>query len=175
MFKSALTTGGLIAIALTALLVLTAPRRRRLQTRLAVSSLPDLQGFVRDLAAHHRRRPGFIERLNAVTEEALLTLLRDDQDTTADERRLLVTAAQEGTGATLEFIAAAGTENIEDRMAVLDETETEDSIERDVSLRLLRHLATDAHHRQYHDMDILTLHVHPPATDPTDSAWRFRS
>ena len=43
MLKSALTAGGLVAILLTAVLILTAPRRRRLETKLAVSSLPELR------------------------------------------------------------------------------------------------------------------------------------
>ena len=164
-FKSALTTGGLVAVTLTAVLVLTAPKRRRLETRLATSSLPALQGFVRDLTAQHQWRTALADRVNAVAEEALLTLLRDDGNAEHPERRLLVTASHEGGGATLEFIAAGGTENIEDRLAVLGETATEESIERDVSLRLLRHLATEVRHRQYHDVDIVTLRVAAPATD----------
>lgn len=171
MLKNALTAGGLTAISLTAALLLSAPRRRRLQTRLAMSSLPQLQGFVRDLATRHQWRTALADRVNAVAEEALLTLLRDDQDGDAAQRRLLVTAAREGNGATLEFTAAGGTENIEDRLALLSETATAESIERDVSLRLLRHLATEVHHRQYHDVDVLTLHVVPPTAE-TDHGER---
>ena len=107
----------------------------------------------------------------AVAEEALLTLLGDDQDGDEPQRRLLVTAAREGNGATLEFIAAGGTENIEDRLALLSETATAESIERDVSLRLLRHLATEVRHRQYHDVDVVTLRVVPPAAE-TDHGER---
>ena len=32
-----------------------------------------------------------------------------------------------------------------------------------ISLRLLRHLATTVRHQKYHDTDILTLQVDPPA------------
>ena len=163
MFKSALTTGGLVAIALTLLLVVTAPRRRRIQTRLEVSALPELRDFVRDLAVQHEWRPALGARVDAVVEEALLTLARDAEDGTERRRRLLVACFPEGNGAGLEFIAAGGTENIEDRLAVLGETATEESIERDVSLRLLRHLTTEVRHRQYHDLDVLRLHVDPPA------------
>ena len=166
MLKSALTTGGVLVVALTATLVLTAPRRRRLETRLRRSSLPALQGFVRELAARHRWRTAFAARVDAAAEEALLTLLRDDEHAAQSERRLLVTASRDGRGAALEFIAAGGAENIEDRLAALSDAGTEASIERDVSLRLLRHLATEVRHRQYHDVDIVTLHVEPPAIEP---------
>ena len=99
-------------------------------------------------------------RLEAAGEEALLTLLRDDRAAEQrGERRLLVVAYREGRSVTLELIAAAGQENVEDRLAVLGEAATEESVERDVSLRLLRHLATDVRHRQYHDVDVLTLRV----------------
>ena len=37
-------------------------------------------------------------------------------------------------------------------------------IEREVSLRLLRHLASSVHHQQYHDTDIVTVRVKRPGT-----------
>ena len=162
MLKSALTAGGLVAILLTALLVLTAPRRQRLETQLAVSVLPELRDFMRDLAKRNRWRSAMADRLDAVAEETLLTLLRDDQKATEPQRRLLVLASSEVNAAVLEFIAAGGQENIEDRLAVLGETATEESVERDVSLRLLRHLASGIQHRQYHDVDIVTVRVDAP-------------
>ena len=39
----------------------------------------------------------------------------------------------------------------------------EGPVEREVSLRLLRHLASSVHHQQYHDTDILTVRVAAPA------------
>ena len=165
MLKSALTAGGLVAILLTAILVLTAPRRQRLETRLSVASLLELRDFVHNLVKRHRWGSAMTDRLEAVAEEMLLTLLRDDQESAERERRLLVIASSEGNAATLEFIAAGGQENIEDRLAVLGETTTEESferVERDVSLRLLRHLASEVRHRQYHDVDVVTVRVNAP-------------
>ena len=60
--------------------------------------------------------------------------------------------------AELEFLAAEEGDNLEHRMALLDKP-VDAPIEQDVSLRLLRHYASSVHHRQYHDMDILTVHV----------------
>lgn len=38
----------------------------------------------------------------------------------------------------------------------------DDAIEREVSLRLLRHVASSVRHQQYHDTDILTVRVEAP-------------
>ena len=105
---------------------------------------------------------GMADRLDAVSEETLLTLMRDEAQTAAQRRRLLVTARREGAAAVLEFIAAGGDDNIEDRLALLGESAAGDSVEREVSLRLLRHLAAEVRHQQYHDVDIVTVRVAEP-------------
>ena len=35
-------------------------------------------------------------------------------------------------------------------------------MEREVSLRLLRHIASSVRHQQFHDTDIVTIRVKPP-------------
>ena len=93
----------------------------------------------------------------------LLTLM--NQDRSGDERsrrRLLVVAHKQAGEAVLDFIAAPGTANLEDRIALLGEQTATASLEREVSLRLLRHLASSVRHQQYHDTDIVTIHVTPP-------------
>ena len=159
MLNSALTTGGLVAILLTAVLVTTAPRRDKFESELAISALPSLRGFVADLTARHKWSEALSDRIDAVVEESLHTLLRDDLDVEASDRRLLLVVHRESNTVEFDFIAAGGHENIEDRIAVLGESPTEGSIERDVSLRLLRHLAAEVRHRQYYDVDILTVRV----------------
>ena len=105
------------------------------------------------------------DRLEAVGEEALLSLLRPEEDETLSHRRrrLRLVAARAEGGAVLEFVVAPTGENIEDRLAVLGDQADETSIEHDVSLRLLRHLASSVRHQQYHDVDIVTVRVKPPA------------
>ena len=163
MLKSALTAGGMLAISLTALLLLMAPRRERLEVDLAVSALPLLREFAREFAVQHRWPPNMADRLDAVVEESLLTLIGDDQRADLEQRRLLALFFNERDAGVVEFMAAGGQENIEDRLAVLGDTATEESIERNVSLKLLRHLATEVRHRQYHDVDILTVRIGRPA------------
>lgn len=72
-------------------------------------------------------------------------------------------AYRDGRDAMLEFIAGGGDENIEDRLALLKEGASGDAVERDVSLRLLRHLAEEVRHRQYHDADFISVRVVPEA------------
>ena len=48
-------------------------------------------------------------------------------------------------------------------MALLGEDAAETPAERDVSLRLLRHLAFSARHEQYHDTEFMTVRVDTPA------------
>ena len=65
------------------------------------------------------------------------------------------------------ILAAARGENIEDRLAVLDEPTATRPVERDISLRLLQHFATSVVHQQYHELEIVTVHVNtPPPPDP---------
>ena len=106
------------------------------------------------------------DRLDAASEETMLTLL--DQDEAAGEagqRRLFLVARREDSAAVLEFVAAESKENLEDRIALLGEAGASDSLEREVSLRLLRHLASSVHHQQYHDIDVVTVRVDPPRMD----------
>ena len=73
-----------------------------------------------------------------------------------------LTASKQDGGAVLEFVAAASGENIEDRLAVLDAHSVERPVERDLSLRMLQHHAASVNHQQYHEVDIVTVHVDVP-------------
>ena len=103
------------------------------------------------------------DRLDAVGEETLLTLMPPDRsrDRTVP-RGLVVTARRQGAGVALEFIAAAGSENVEDRVALLGDHVDEVTAEREVSLRILRHLSSSVRHQQYHDTDIVAIQVEAP-------------
>ena len=102
------------------------------------------------------------DRLDAVSEETMLTLLdRDEAAGEAGQRRLFLAVYREDNVAILEFVAAKGEENLQDRIALLGEAGGSDSLEREVSLRLLRHLASSVRHQQYHEIDIVTVRVDP--------------
>ena len=146
LLENGMTAGGMTAILLTLFVELTAPRRCRIQAPFEVASLPKIREFLQSFAARSGWGEAMAHRLDAAAEEAMLTLLRHDEEEEA------------GGGAVLEFIAAPGEENLEDRIALIGEG-TNDAPEREVSLRLLRHLASSVHHQQYHDTDIVTIRV----------------
>ena len=161
LFSNAMTTGGLAAILMTLFVDLTQSRSSRMAAGLDPSSLPAIRKFLRSFAAREGWSDEVAGRLEAAAEEALLTLARPE-DGGADRtrpRRLQLVARREKTGAALEFAAAASEENIQDRLAVLGDAGDDRSLERDVSLRLLKHLASSVRHQQYHDIDIVTVHV----------------
>ena len=161
LLNNGITAGGLVAILLTLFVELTAPRRRRIRTPFEAASLPEIREFLTSFASRSGWNEAMAQRVDAAAEEALLTLLGQDEagDKTPGQRRLLLTAHKEGGGAVLEFIAAPGGNNLEDRIALLAERADDVSIEREVSLRLLRHLASSVHHQQYHDTDMITIRV----------------
>ena len=67
--------------------------------------------------------------------------------------------------AELEFLAASGEENLEDRMVLLTERGGGAPAEHEISLRLLRHYASSVYHQQYHDTDIVTVRVEGDAKE----------
>ena len=123
---------------------------------------PKTDAFLAKLGAARRWNEEMIERVRAVGEETLLLLMRrEDERPAADKRRLLLIAGGEGDTAVLEFIAATDEANLEDRLAVLSEQVAGARMEQEVSLRLLRHYASSVRHNQYHDTDVVTVHVDP--------------
>ena len=158
LLNNGLSSGGLTAILLTVLVEFSSRRRHRFETDLDVSRLAELREFISRFTVDSGWPPALSHRMEAVTEETLLTLNEEHADP-ANRRRLKVTAHREGDVAVLEFIAKSVDSNIEDRLALLGEISTGHQYEREVSLRLLRHLASDVRHRQYHDMDFITVRV----------------
>jgi len=164
LLTNGMTSGGIVAILLTGFVLLTEARARRLRTDLDPAAGKAIQDFLAGFASGSGFGKSMADRLAAVGEETLLTLL--SAATSADRparRRLRVTARRQGAGAVLEFMAATGSENLQDRMTALGDRVDEVSAEQEVSLRLLRHLSSSVRHQQYHDADVVTVTVEPPA------------
>ena len=166
LLQNGMTAGGLAAILLTLFVELTAPRRRRIELAFELAALPSIREFLAECASHYGWDEAMVQRLDAASEETLLTLLQDDEEPEPEPRRLQLTVHKEDGGATLEFIAAPGEAKLEDRIALLNERLDETSPEREISLRLLRHLASSVRHQQYHDTDIVTISVDAPKAEP---------
>ena len=164
LFANGVLSGSLAAIMMTLFVELTESRRSRMVAELDTAALSKIREFLRAFASRNGWGDGMADRLDAVGEEALLSLLRPEEDEIPSHRRrrLRLVAARAEGGAMLEFVVAPTGENIEDRLAVLGDQGDETAIENEVSLRLLRHLASSVRHRQYHDLDIVTVRVKPP-------------
>ena len=161
LFRNGMIAGGLVAIVMTLFLGMIEPRRERLETELGIAALSTIREFLGSFASRGGWSPEMSARLDAVGEETLLSLVRDEEDgrEPVGPRRLRLTAQRGDGGAILEFVVAPRGENLQDRLALLENVSDDSPLEREVSLRLLRHHASSVHHRQYHDMDIVTVSV----------------
>ncbi len=167
LLANAMNAGGFAAILMSLFLRLTEARPSRIETDFDVSELPRIRDFLDEFVSRSGWDAAMAERLGAAAEEALLSLAREDRPDAEPgkaekRRRLLLVAQKEKTGAVLEFIVAPRDENLQDRIALAGEDTDEAAIAREVSLRLLGHLASSVRHQQYHDTDIVTVHVQAP-------------
>ena len=163
LLQNGITAGGIVAILMTVFLEATARRPSRVEAELDSSVLPRIREFLGAFASRGGWGQEMIDRLDAASEETLLTLIGQDEDGEKRERRrLLLTASKEAGGAVLEFVAASGEENLQNRIGLLADTPDDVLVEREVSLRLLRHIASSVRHQQFHDLDIVTVRVEPP-------------
>ena len=153
-----MTAGTICAILLTLFLEFTSSRRRKLAVGLETSSFPRVDEFLREFGTKIGWNEASTDRLRSAGEETLASLLQVSQREDAGDLKLTVSAQLADDVAELEFLVSSEDENLEDRLAILDEQpETPD--EREISFRLLQHYASSVHHRQYHDLDVVTVQV----------------
>ena len=150
-----MTAGALVAVIMMLFLELTGPRRKQLRVPLDMDALPQLTDFLKGFASRAKWNAASSERLVLVGEETLTSMISEETD---GPRRLVVTARVGSGDAELEFVSAAGEDNLEDRLAYLGEKPDADDGE-EISFRLLRHYASSVRHQKYHDVDIVTVHV----------------
>lgn len=159
MLANGLTAGGVTILLLNLFLELTGPRRRRVEMRLSQDSLRALDEFVVGFAGKYKWDDEGRERLRAASEEALLSLARQEEgESPAADRRLRVVARNDRQGAILEFSAATDAGNLENQIVLLGDLPDFES-KRDLSLRLLRYYASSVKHQQYHNADVVTIRV----------------
>ena len=161
LLQNGMTAGGFVAVLMTLFTDLT-KSRHRLEVEFKVSALPKIRKFLLGFASQSGWDAKMANRLDAASEETLLTLIRRDPTGEGPDRRLLLVASKQDGEAVLEFIASTGEENLQDRMGLLGARIDEALIEEEVSLRLLRHLASSVRHQQYHGTDIVTIRVEAP-------------
>ena len=159
LLRNGVTAGGLAVILMTLFVEMTKPRRSRYEAAFDLSILPKIRKFLAGFASRNGWDAAMAQRLDAACEETLLTLVRQESE---EERRLRLVAYKEGGGAVLEFVVASRGENVQDRLALLGDEPGEAPAEEEVSLRLLRRLASSVSHRQYRGMDVVTVRVAAP-------------
>ena len=174
LLQNGMTAGGLAAILMTMFLELTQPRRRRMETECHLSALPKIQEFLGSFAAESGWGEAMRNRLDTAVEETLATLFhRGESGDAGQPRRLQLVAFKEDGSAVLELIASSHDEqNLQDRIALLGQYAEGSTVEREISLRLLRHVASSIRHQQYHNTDIVTIRVkapQPQAGQPSES------
>ncbi len=156
------TSGGLTAIILMAALSLKARSRDKLSAPLDVRTLSPLktlvQGFCRrlgwDAAAENR--------LMLAAEESLLFLLENQLRAGLDggKSQLHVRIREAEHEVELEYISAPSAVNLETALAgIAAEAGNAQSLEEELSLRLLRGMTKDLKHLQYHGVDYLLMRL----------------
>lgn len=161
LLNNGMTSGGITAILMTIFSRITDSRPKRLTVTLELSVLPELLSFLRKFSDRINWNQEMNERLCAVGEEALVTLVQQSESGEQTKKRnLLLLASKVSGGVVLEFISTtAEGKNIQDQVALLSKEAEQDLLEQEVSLRLLRHLATSVRHQQYHGVNIMTIRI----------------
>ena len=172
LLDNGVATGALIAVALTLFIEATKPvRQARLQVDLALSSLPEIDEFLSDVATRIGWNEASARRLRSAGEETLISLTEpgDFTASTAESgggaregpAKLIIIIHPDEDLVEMEFLAVFEEENLEDRLAYLsDEAEGARGVEEgEISLRLLRHYASSVHHQKYHGLDVVTVQV----------------
>ncbi len=154
-----LTLGAVTAIGLSMFLKATGPRPRRLHAALDTSAFPAIDDFLAQIAAEQAWDGASTRRLRSAGEEALSSLLHPaSQHPAKDAARLIVRVYPQEKTFELEFITVLEEENLQDRLAYLDE-EIQVWDEQEISFRLLRHYASRVRHQKFHGMDIVAVRV----------------
>ena len=161
LFSSGMTTGSVCVILLTLLMENTSRTRKRLNVAMDLSSLPRIDSFLQAFATSAGWNDASINRLRSAGEETLSSLLSQDGASKEDARKRLIVAVRRADVAIeMEFVATTESENLEDKLAYLNE-QPERQDEHEISFRLLRYYASSVQHHKYNDIDIITVRVDP--------------
>ena len=166
LLQNGMTAGGLAAILLTLFVEYTSPRPSRVKAAFALSSLPEIRAFLESFGSRNGWGTAMVQRLESAAEETLLNLLQQTPDPSRPRRHLLLDARREDGQAVLEFVISANEQNLQDRIELMSEQTFEAPVEKEISLRLLRHVASSVRHQSYHGMDIVIVRVADPAESP---------
>ena len=162
-----MTAGGITAVVLTVCLNLMSPKSAVLKTRLETDTLQEISEFLKKTATRYGWTEVQTDRLILVGDEMAATLMTANDS--GDARRLVVKVRGSGSSIELEFVTSGSEGNIEDQIMVLGEQPDRTMVERELSLRLLRHYTSSVHHQSFTNADILTARVERPEEETSRS------
>ncbi len=159
LLQNGMTAGGLSAMLLNGAMNLFESKRTRTTLPYEISALEELQGFIARFVAANKWDSTMAARLEGAAEETLLTMLGEDGDEGNERanRSLALVAYKEDNSVVLEFQSTGSDENLQDQVALLRELKYTESVEEEVSLRLLKKYASSVRHQQYHNTELITL------------------
>ncbi len=151
-----MTVGGLTAIFLMLLWRLTSSRRLKTQCDLTPLAIQELRSFLNQACSRWKVSEPIKRNIELANEETLHILQSSGPEN--ETRKLILTVHKELGTIELEYVLALDLDNIEDRLAILQESPSEFN-EDDYSLRILRHISAHVKHEKYFDMDFLSVKV----------------
>ena len=154
-FESGIMSGGLVAFIATLFMTLTQSRRHRMKIDFNFDQLPKISEFLCKFASRHGWGEEMKNRMTSVSEEVLLTCFSNEEE----KKHLLLIVYREEDRAMMEFTISVNQKNIEDHLAFLGKQIADIPMEKEISLRLLKHLASSVRHEQYHGIDVITVSV----------------
>jgi NCS2 family nucleobase:cation symporter-2/xanthine permease XanP len=158
LLDNGMTSGGLAAVVLTSILAIKNRSRGRVSVPASTAGIPELHGFLEEVATRAGWDRPAMDRLLLAGEEAALFLIDRQED--AGRRKkdpIRVSARLSGASIEVEMVSGPGAENIE---TLVDELKADaaPSVE-EAGLRILRHLVQEVRHLQFHQGDVLQLTV----------------
>ncbi len=159
LFQNGMTSGGITALFLMLIWRFSLEKKVKFTSALELSKLPIVENFIRAHSADWNVSDAVVQRLCLANEETMLSLLEGEQQSAQEKTRvLIVTMVRRSGTAEIEYMATIDQKNIEDRMAMLNESASEFDTG-SLSLRVLHHLATSVKHQKYFDTDIVSIQV----------------
>ncbi len=169
LIDNGMLVGAVTAVAMSQFVERTDRRAQsRLEVDLDMSVVGEIEEFLRGFAVDIGWDDPATQRLCSAGEETLLSILEhserrrgDPGESSSGTPKLVVVARQSGETVEMEFLAVLDEENLQDRLAHLnEESHSAAGLEEgEVSLRLLRHYASSVHHQKFHGLDIVTVQV----------------
>lgn len=156
LLQNGMTVGGLTAIFLMLLWRLTSSRRLKTQCDLTPLAIQELRSFLNQACNRWKVSDATKRNIELANEETLHILQSSRPET--EIRKLSLAVHKELGTIELEYVLALDLDNIEDRLAILQESPAEFN-EDDYSLRILRHISAHVKHEKYFDMDFLSVKV----------------